>query len=460
MPAAVAMDALLTSPKPKPEISTALATPSILNGTSSLSATSTTVTMTTPTVTVETRRHPQSTSPSEYVRDAVSALIASMDQLSLVTQSSVSLVADDWSGDAFLAENVEKIVIPDLDDHRAAPGEPVDVRSAELDIHVFALNEGGPQNEQLEGNEEELAAASHFMLPNEEFDGLWESLLYDSKIKSELLNYASTALRFSDAGVDSNLVTSNRVVLLHGPPGTGKTSLCKALAQKLAIRFSDRYSMGQLVEINSHSLFSKWFSESGKLVMKMFKVIEEFLADPDALVFLLIDEVESLTAARKASANGNEPSDAIRVVNALLTQIDAIKRHPNVFILTTSNLSGAIDLAFVDRADIKQYIGPPTRDAIVSIYESSVRELVEKGVVDVEEYNASSPQELSTHLRFYLDPIASASQGFSGRTLRKLPFIAFAIFIRSSARPNLRQFIQAMNQAVQRQTEERQHITA
>jgi SpoVK/Ycf46/Vps4 family AAA+-type ATPase len=72
--------------------------------------------------------------------------------------------------------------------------------------------------------------------------------------------------------------------------------------------------------------------------------------------FVSADEVESLTAARKSAVSGSEPSDAIRVVNALLTQLDALKRHSNVLVLTTSNITEAIDVAFVDRADIKQYV--------------------------------------------------------------------------------------------------------
>lgn len=60
-----------------------------------------------------------------------------------------------------------------------------------------------------------------------------------------------------------------------------------------------RYSQGELVEVNAHSLFSKWFSESGKLVSKLFAKITELVEEEDTLVFVLIDEVESLTSARK-----------------------------------------------------------------------------------------------------------------------------------------------------------------
>lgn len=50
--------------------------------------------------------------------------------------------------------------------------------------------------------------------------------------------------------------------------------------------------------MNAHSLFSKWFSESGKLIGRLFTKIQEVVEDDESLVFVLIDEVESLTAAR------------------------------------------------------------------------------------------------------------------------------------------------------------------
>jgi hypothetical protein len=56
-----------------------------------------------------------------------------------------------------------------------------------------------------------------------------------------------------------------------------KTSVCKALAQKLAVRLAHRYSSCSLIEINAHSLFSRWFSESGKLVSRLFAHIGELV---------------------------------------------------------------------------------------------------------------------------------------------------------------------------------------
>lgn len=86
---------------------------------------------------------------------------------------------------------------------------------------------------------------------------------------------------------------------LYGPPGTGKTSLCRALAQKLSIRVRDRYPHSVLVEINAHSLFSKWFSESGKLVMKLFRKIRELIEDPESLVCVLIGILSTSFYTRK-----------------------------------------------------------------------------------------------------------------------------------------------------------------
>ncbi|KAG0263596.1 Pachytene checkpoint protein 2 [Mortierella polycephala] len=253
----------------------------------------------------------------------------------------------------------------------------------ELSIHVYQVQEMGAIEEfsstDVRDSEDSVMMAHHWTLPCQEFEGIW-----------------------------------------------------------------DKFRYGKLLEINSHSLFSKWFSESGKMVQRMFDQIWSLVEDENAFVCVFIDEVESLAAARNAALSGSEPSDSIRVVNALLTQIDRLKQKKNVLILATSNITEAIDLAFIDRADIKMHIGLPSKKAIYNILHSSLIELQRTGIIQSErslmnwstfqfhEYLVRQEcidQDLKTADSLY--QIAVLAQGMSGRTIRKLPFLAHAGHIQS-----------------------------
>lgn len=288
-------------------------------------------------------------------------------------------------------------------------------------------------DEQCEDRDEDITKFRFFCLPSIELEGVWESLIFDHSIKQRLLDYVSTGLLFSSRGIDANLVNFNRLILLHGEVGTGKTSLSRALAHKISIRFNQVYTYGKLIEINSHSLFSKYFSESGKLVQSLFDQIKAFVEDSDCFVTVLIDEVESLTASRESVISGAEPSDAVRVVNSVLTQLDAIKKYPNILILATSNILSAIDPAFIDRADLVQYIGPPNQKAAYRILLTCMKEFMSKGLLyskSCVEFHAAELLEtlgrVDHNVKLLWLSRKLSKQKTSARTLRKLFFNLWA----------------------------------
>uniref|UniRef100_A0A182QT70 AAA+ ATPase domain-containing protein n=1 Tax=Anopheles farauti TaxID=69004 RepID=A0A182QT70_9DIPT len=339
-------------------------------------------------------------------------------------------------------------------------------RSA-LKFNFYILLDPDPVRETINHGNEEVEISQHWLLPSRELHGLWKSLIFEKEVKDSMLDFAETSMLFARKGVDRNLVTCNRLALFHGPPGTGKTSLCKAIAQKLSIRLNDHYKHAHLMEINSHSLFSRWFSESGKLVQKVFREIVELLEDEDALVCVLVDEIESIAHSRD-KISSNEPSDSIRVVNAVLTQLDHLRRYSNVFILATSNLTDNIDTAFLDRADFIQYIGNPTEQAIYEIYRMALHDLFNVGIITTDgtstrKLSQSIGEQLPTHSEAtdssratststvldMLLQVVKLSEGLSGRTLRKIPFLAHALYVKkdSESMPN---FLSAMRQAIRK----------
>jgi SpoVK/Ycf46/Vps4 family AAA+-type ATPase len=239
------------------------------------------------------------------------------------------------------------------------------------------------------------------------------------------------------------------------------------------------------LEIKSHSLFSKWFSESGKLIARLFDRIRELVEDePDALFCVLIDEVESLAGSRTASTkSGSEPSDAIRAVNSLLTSLDSIRQYRNVLILTTTNLTDCVDSAFVDRVDWMVKIDLPNEHARYEILRGCIIELNKKGILimdqEEEEHHHggdSFEKELCTPLCDYIIALeqdnatrnkqdeeneacstpamlllkcAKMAEGLSGRSLRKLPFQTYAFHIGTRMQnPSILNFMEALQSSI------------
>lgn len=72
--------------------------------------------------------------------------------------------------------------------------------------------------------------------------------------------------------------------------------------------------MCKLIELDVHSIFSQYFGESGKVVKKLFAMVESMLDEHEnTLICVFIDEIESLAGKRQHAGNSSEPQDSLRV---------------------------------------------------------------------------------------------------------------------------------------------------
>ena len=136
-----------------------------------------------------------------------------------------------------------------------------------------------------------------------------------------------------------------RGILLHGPSGTGKTLLAKAVATESEANF---------VSVRGPELLSKWVGESERGIREIFK-----RARQSAPCVVFFDEIDSIAPIRGA---GGETAVSERVVSQLLTELDGMENMHGVVVLAATNRADMIDPALLRPGRFDKIIQIPLPD--------------------------------------------------------------------------------------------------
>ena len=228
----------------------------------------------------------------------------------------------------------------------------------------------------------------------------WSTILISFTWFRRLQNYSTL---FVTKGIN-NYVGASKMVIFHGPPGTGKTSMAKGFANVVAQK---QASPTTGFWVNADSWKDYRLGESQKAISQAFEAIR--MAARNGNVILIIDELEAVAISRQRTLNTSEPSDVLAAVNILLNQIDLIQSEYHVLVIATSNIIHAIDAAFLSRADLCVPFDLPDFDNRMKILEQQIAPL------------GKCNHQITDDV---LPLLAEQTEGFSGRQLVKLPLQA------------------------------------
>jgi transitional endoplasmic reticulum ATPase len=193
-------------------------------------------------------------------------------------------------------------------------------------------------------------------------DVSWKDIGGLEEVKRELQEAVEWPMRYPDMYKKLGHAIP-KGILLHGPSGTGKTMLAKAVATESEANF---------IGVKGPELMSKWVGESEKGIREIFRKARQ--AAPCVIFF---DEIDSIAPTRGGGA-GMDGGMGIntsteRMVSQLLTELDGIQELQGVVVLAATNRVDMIDMALIrpGRFDKIVFVPKPdkkTRQVILEIY--------------------------------------------------------------------------------------------
>jgi len=174
----------------------------------------------------------------------------------------------------------------------------------------------------------------------------WDDVGGLDELKEELREAVEWPIKHKEAFeyVD---IEAPKGILLHGPPGTGKTMIAKALATMTDSNF---------ISIKGPELLSKWVGESEKGVREIFRKARQ--AAP-CIIFL--DEVDALVPRRGSGGSSSHVTE--NVVSQILTEIDGLEELHNVLIIGATNRLDIVDEALLRPGRFDRIIEVPNPDS-------------------------------------------------------------------------------------------------